>query len=78
VFPEKVFQIHTVELIPGEYKIVRRVLGAEVNEIFPHRVGCSLKPTGMFKSLFRSEDLDKAAGKGVKVIRLSEVEMERR
>jgi hypothetical protein len=52
------------------------ILGSEVDKIFPYRVGGSLVPPGVFKGLFRRQNLHEASGKGIEKIGPSDMEVQ--
>jgi hypothetical protein len=69
--------VHAVQVIAGQDEHVLWFAAANAVDLTAHRVGCPLAPTCACRRFIGCQDLDRAAGKDVKLVGAVHVAMER-
>ena len=70
-------EIHPIQLVAAQDQQVIEVISEEVNQILAHGIGGALVPGSIRQGLLGGEDLDEAAGKQVKLVRLGNMPVQR-
>ena len=71
-------QIHLVELVAGKNDDVLHIgIRQEMLDALPNRIGGSLKPVRIVRSLFGGKDIDESAAEHVELVSLNDVLIER-